>query len=527
MTPRVAFSLLIALTAAAQAPRGTVPASRAGSDSVQNGGYYALVIGIDRYPHFHPLGTAVSDAKAIARILHNSYGFETKTLLDDEATRTNILNAVSQYRRSLRSDDNLLIYYAGHGQYDRDADKAYWLPFDAEPDSSANWIIADDITTSARVLPARHVLVISDSCFSGGITRDANIRTRPDDRGIYLQKMLASKSRTLISSGGIEPVADSGSGGHSVFAGALLASLAHTAEDAFTAEDLFHSIRQPVVGGSDQIPQYNVIRNSGHVEGDFVFTRHQPVTAGIVRDKWALVVGVSNFAQSSISSLRFAAKDAMDLGALLKDPQIGRFSPDHVFMLTNELATTANIQASLNRLCTLAGPDDQVVIFLSSHGFAREGEHSASSFVSYDTDVSTPVLLYATSLQIIDFYETLRKRLQARRVLVVFDGLSPGIWSPPVNLPLRDGLEIMLSCAAGQNAYDSAKLANGVFAYYFLEALRASQGMISTGDLFQAIRDKVSSDVKQEFGGLQTPVFITGGKDSDFIFGQPGESAKR
>jgi hypothetical protein len=70
------------------------------------------------------------------------------------------VNALSEYRQVLTEDDSLLIYYAGHGQYDKDADKAYWLPVD-DLNSPAYLISADDITTDVRVLPARHVLIVS------------------------------------------------------------------------------------------------------------------------------------------------------------------------------------------------------------------------------------------------------------------------------------------------------------------------------------------------------------------------------
>jgi len=247
----------------------------------QNGTYYALVIGINQYrPPLPHLKTAVNDAQAIARILSERYGFQVKLLLDGSATRSNILDAMNQYRRTLGSNDNLLIYYAGHGHRDPDADKAYWLPADAESDSNSNWIIADELTTDIRIQPARHVLVISDSCYSGGLTREVDVRVRPDDQQVFLRKMLVGKSRTLMASGGDEPVSDAGANGHSVFADALLRGLEQIDGNSFTAGDLFHSfIQRQVAGKSDQVPRYSSIRNSNDENGDFVFDR-QETSAG-------------------------------------------------------------------------------------------------------------------------------------------------------------------------------------------------------------------------------------------------------
>src|SRR5215470_11001429 len=240
--------------------------------SEQTGPYFALLIGINDYEHLPKLKTAVHDAESMAALLHDRYGFETNILRNP--TRDQVKRALNVYRRELEHDSNLLIYYAGHGFYDKEADKAYWLPADAERGDTTNWIIADEITTDAKVMPARHVLIVSDSCYSGGITRGLNAEFISQDSQRYLTKMVEGKSRTLMASGGLEPVADQGGHGHSVFAAALIDALTKEDEPAFSAQILFeHSIRLTVSGRSEQTPEYNVIRNSGHNAGDFVFLR--------------------------------------------------------------------------------------------------------------------------------------------------------------------------------------------------------------------------------------------------------------
>jgi TPR repeat protein len=210
----------------------------------------------------------------MAKVLSEQYGFQVKLLLDGDATRDNILSAMDQYRRSLHEKDSLLVYYAGHGYADKEEDKAYWLPVDAERNTRSRWIIADELTTRMRSDPARHVLVISDSCYSGGLLRDAGIDVRAADQQTYLSKMIAARSRTLMSSGGNEPVADGGGDGHSVFANTILKALQRTDAKQFTAGDLFHDyVLRQVAGNADQIPKYASIRNSGDDAGDFVFQR--------------------------------------------------------------------------------------------------------------------------------------------------------------------------------------------------------------------------------------------------------------
>jgi Caspase domain len=272
--------LLLTRSAPAQLQRGVSPA-RQQSLIQGNGAYYALIIGIDEYQNLPKLQTAVGDAQAIEQILRQRYGFQTTLLIDAKATRSNILDGFSDFRGRLHDNDNLLIYYAGHGA--RDGGKAYWLPVDSRPKSPANWIIAEEITKGMQVIPARHVLIISDSCYSGGLSRDIAVDNAPTDRAKYLQTMIDSKSRVLISSGRDEPVSDGGSGGHSVFANALLKGLRGDTDPIFTASNLFHQyVEQAVIGGSRQVPLYQLIQDSGHEFGDFVFVARTGATGSAV-----------------------------------------------------------------------------------------------------------------------------------------------------------------------------------------------------------------------------------------------------
>jgi hypothetical protein len=252
--------------------RGLAPAS-SGSHPLPTGPYYALIIGNDHYKHLPPLSTPIADAEEIANVLHDRYSFAITLLLD--AGRDQIMTALVNYRRTLPDNSNLLIYYAGHGHHDQDADEAYWLPVDALADNNSEWISSDDITRDVKAILSKHILIVSDSCYSGYLVAPRNARggITPIDRQMLLARVLSSKSRNLMSSGGDEPVTDTGAPGHSIFAAALLRSLSQIDDRAFTASDLFYNYVQPkVAGGSTQLPQYNLIRNSGHIEGDFVFS---------------------------------------------------------------------------------------------------------------------------------------------------------------------------------------------------------------------------------------------------------------
>ncbi len=99
---------------------------------VDFGEYHALIIGNNNYDHLTNLNTARNDAKAVDAILRKKYGFKTKLLLD--ADRYTMLSALNDFRDELTENDNLLIYYAGHGELDNVNLRGHWLPVDAEPE---------------------------------------------------------------------------------------------------------------------------------------------------------------------------------------------------------------------------------------------------------------------------------------------------------------------------------------------------------------------------------------------------------
>lgn len=239
------------------------------------GTYHALVIGINSYRHLDSLQTAVNDAEEVGRTLRDSYGFETTLLINQDATRRTIVSELNRLRRKLASEDKLLIYYAGHGYFDEHTKKAYWLPADAEKSDDTNWIMAERITSNLKRIPAKHILVVSDSCYSGTLTRAAQVDLFSTARRVrYINKILNKQARVLIASGGNEPVTDTGGVRHSVFAQAFLRALKEVDKKVFLAEELFVGyIKEPVAGKADQTPEYSLIKNSGHDGGDFIFIK--------------------------------------------------------------------------------------------------------------------------------------------------------------------------------------------------------------------------------------------------------------
>jgi uncharacterized caspase-like protein len=162
----------------------------------------------------------------MASILHDRYGFEVKTLKDQEASDRGITDALSDYIDHLPMNSNLLIYYAGHGT--KVENIPYWIPANATV-TKGKWLPVDQLTTKIRdMTAAHHILVISDSCFAGKMRDVLSVEEppqNPEERQDYLQKNSRPKSRTYMTSGGDEPVSDVGYSNHSIFAYYLLDAL--------------------------------------------------------------------------------------------------------------------------------------------------------------------------------------------------------------------------------------------------------------------------------------------------------------
>jgi hypothetical protein len=241
------------------------------------GNFHAIIIGNNNYTQFPQLKTAVNDAKSVAEVLSNKYGFKTTTLIN--ANRFMILAALNRLNKRLDENDNLLVYYAGHGELASNKELGYWLPVDADRNDKRKWIPNSAISDVISAIPAKRVLVVADSCYSGSLTRTSMAQMESDvsavERLTWLRAMAKSRARLALTSGGLNPVADVGGGDHSLFANALLGILENNA-DILEGQRLYQQVYAQVIIGAenlhiDQEPLYAPIRHSGHESGEFFF----------------------------------------------------------------------------------------------------------------------------------------------------------------------------------------------------------------------------------------------------------------
>ncbi len=242
-----------------------------------------------------------------------------------------------------------------------------------------------------------------------------------------------------------------------------------------------------------------------------------------IRDKWALVVGVSEFANPALN-LKYSAKDAKDFADyLVKEAD---FAPDHVKLLLNKDATERRILSELGDrwLPRVANPDDLVVIFVSTHGSGAELDVGGQNYlVAYDTDVQD---LYTTGVPMQRLAKDIKDRVHCDRVVIFLDAChsggvkseSKGLTRTGVDaseLAIGSGRMVIASSAEDQVSWESKTGANGVFTAALLQSLRKKGKETTVGEMFSDLKEKVQDQVLRERGRLQTPVLESKWKGND------------
>lgn len=240
-----------------------------------------------------------------------------------------------------------------------------------------------------------------------------------------------------------------------------------------------------------------------------------------VADKWAVVVGVSEFADKSIN-LKYAAKDASDFRAFLVDKC--HFAPDHVRLLTNEKATKENVLDLLGDsfLPRVALPDDLVVIYFSSHGSASDLDlRGVNYLVAHDTAVDR---LYSTGIDLQTLSNIVKTRIHCNRALIILDACHSGGASDTNDskglvrtsnvdaaaIAQGTGRAVICSSSKTQSSWESKNYANGVFTKTLIDGFKAQGDKTTLTDAFKYLKTNVEAQVAAERGTLQTPVLEAG-----------------
>ncbi|MCB0545941.1 MAG: caspase family protein [Phaeodactylibacter sp.] len=236
---------------------------------VRNGKNYLLVIGIDQYPEMPALSNAVLDARKIASLLTDRYQFSEEalfTLFDAEASQDAIISKLRELADIVTAEDTLLVYFAGHGEYDKKIDVGYWIPYDAKKGQIGSYISFDLVSRLIRAINTHHTFVLSDSCYSGSFFTTHRSIDSP-----VVAKLEATPSRWLLTSGRKEAVSDGREGGHSPFAQAVIKQLERNQEPYLLVSEFVNKVVVSVGNNNEQVPIGAPIQDVGDEGGQFVF----------------------------------------------------------------------------------------------------------------------------------------------------------------------------------------------------------------------------------------------------------------
>ena len=236
------------------------------------GDFYALLVGVNEYEsdEIVDLYEPVEDAKSLRKVLLDNYEFtQDKTILLENPTRANLLDSLENLATTIKANDSLLIFYAGHGYWDEKFKQGYWLPADARQKTKASWISNATIRDYIYGIKTKHTLLVADACFSGGLFRTRGAFQAENKLESTLFQMT---SRKAITSGTLTEVPDD-----SVFMKYFLKNLESNQSRYLTSQDLFAKFKIAVMNNSplNQVPQYGTVQGSGDEGGDFIFVKKE------------------------------------------------------------------------------------------------------------------------------------------------------------------------------------------------------------------------------------------------------------
>ena len=232
------------------------------------GNNYLFVIAIDEYMHLPKLYNCVKDANDVIQQLVYKYNFKQQhvfQLFNQEASIDNIYKRLLDLSRVITDKDNLMIYFSGHGFYDKDNDTGHLIPVHAEKGKVWDYLSNSNFLNWIRAIKSMHTLVVLDSCFSGSMFSTKSITPA------YADAVSNYKSRWGLAAGRIEVVDDGLHGENSPFANAIINFLKENTTTKFPVSDLIQYVKKVTANNSGQTPIAGPIKNLGDEGGEFVF----------------------------------------------------------------------------------------------------------------------------------------------------------------------------------------------------------------------------------------------------------------
>jgi hypothetical protein len=256
-----------------------------------SGNQWLFVIGIDSYLNFPDLNTSVNDAKAVKNSFLKRYHFDKYHLIelyDEEATRRNILAKLRYLTRRVGPDDSVIIFYSGHGRLDSARREGSWIPVEGAMDDASSWISNKQIYDYLKIdaNKAKHILLISDSCFSGDSFRGYREKmARATDEVIKTAYNL--RSRQVIASGESKPLVEEGLSHNSIFTHFLLEVLNENKKPFLVSSELCKALKKGLEENSYQTPAFGTLNDEeGKKGGELILFLNSEELVRLNKIKW-------------------------------------------------------------------------------------------------------------------------------------------------------------------------------------------------------------------------------------------------
>lgn len=278
-----------------------------------------------------------------------------------------------------------------------------------------------------------------------------------------------------------------------------------TGDDAAASTMVSTDVQKPLVVDL-------LLRHEGNSTGATVAGGNKLEGSSPVRDKWAVVVGISNF-KNPRWNLNYANKDAKDFASFLV--QKCNFAPDHVKVLTDAEATRERVLDNIAQhwLPLNAKQEDLVCIYFATHGTSPTldtGAVPSSFLMCHDTD---PVRAYTTGIEISELDKQMFRRLKSQRVVLILDtchsgAVEEGSKAFPTGGDITQLLQgtghvIIASAGPNQTAHDSARYKNGIFTKHLIDGFSKYEKL---NDAFSYVRTAVQQESLADYKDPQTPV---------------------
>jgi len=268
------FCFFTVFSITAQNRGGELEKSSGSNTAVTTAGkQWAVFIGIDQYSEQDPLLYPVKDAKEIKNILLEHYFIdEVRELYNKDATAGAIRRLFIDLQEKTGINDSVFIFHAGHGINEEKTKTSAWLPYNAGKDvlEQNNWLSHKELRSLLDSIKAKHVFLISDSCYSGDLL---DARRGMSNVIIDYPAAYNALSRQAMSSGASEEVDDK-----SEFASRLKSTLLRTETAYLTPDTILSQIKD--VRTAQELrtqPLLAVIPGSQHqLGGSFLFFRKNP-----------------------------------------------------------------------------------------------------------------------------------------------------------------------------------------------------------------------------------------------------------